>query len=144
MHRSTGPLERFDLGGKRVFVAGHRGMVGAALVRRLSAEPCEVLIAPKAKLDLTDRRDVNLWMCEERPDAVIIAAAKVGGILANDTYPADFLLQNLLIETSVIEAAFDAGVAKLVFLGSSCIYAKYAPQPIAERALLTGTLEPTN
>ena len=135
---------RFDLTGQRVFGAGHRGMVGAALVRRLSTESCEVVVAPRDVLDLTDRRAVERFMRETRPDAAIVAAAKVGGILANDTYPADFLLQNLLIEASVIEAAYHAHVAKLVFLGSSCIYPKHAPQPIAESALLTGPLEPTN
>ncbi|MBL8564805.1 MAG: GDP-L-fucose synthase [Hyphomicrobiaceae bacterium] len=132
------------MAGQRVFVAGHRGMVGAALVRRLTAERCEVVAATRKELDLADRRAVGQWMQEVRPDAVFVAAAKVGGILANDTYPADFLLQNLLIEASVIEAAYHAQVDKLVFLGSSCIYPKHAPQPIAESALLTGSLEPTN
>lgn len=144
MSTTAAAYGRFDLEGKRVFVAGHRGMVGAALVRRLAREKCEVLVASRGELDLTDRRAVDRWMRAARPDAALVAAAKVGGILANDTYPADFLLQNLLIETSVIEAAFNAAVAKVVFLGSSCIYPKHAPQPIEESALLTGPLEPTN
>lgn len=134
----------FDLRNKRIFVAGHRGMVGAALTRRLAAEACEVLVAPRDALNLLDQAAVRTWMAEHRPDAVILAAAKVGGILANDTYPADFLYENLVIETNVIEAAFRSEVSKLLFLGSSCIYPKMAPQPIQEDALLTGPLEPTN
>lgn len=134
----------FSLAGKRVFVAGHRGMAGSAIVRRLASEDCEVLTAGRDVLDLRDQAAVRGWMAAERPDAVVLAAAKVGGILANDTYPADFLYENLVIETNVIEAAFRQGVAKLLFLGSSCIYPKLAPQPIPEDALLTGPLEPTN
>lgn len=137
-------IAAYDLSGKRVFVAGHRGMVGAAIVRRLASEGCEVLVAGRDQLDLLDQSGVRAWMAENRPDAVILAAAKVGGILANDTYPADFLYENLVIETNVIEAAFRQGVEKLLFLGSSCIYPKLAPQPIPEDALLTGPLEPTN
>ncbi len=131
----------YDLAGKRVFVAGHRGMVGSAVVRRLASEGCEVLTAGRDTLDLKDQAGVRAWMAEHRPDAVVLAAAKVGGILANHTYPADFLYDNLVIETNVIEAAFRNDVGKLLFLGSSCIYPKLAPQPIPEDALLTGPLE---
>ena len=134
----------YDLGGKRVFVAGHRGMVGAALVRRLADEDCEVLCAPRAALDLTDQAATRAWMAEHRPDVVVIAAAKVGGIKANNDFPVDFLMQNLQIETNLFEAAHRADVARLLFLGSSCIYPKFAPQPIPEDSLLTGPLEPTN
>lgn len=134
----------FDLTGKRVWVAGHKGMVGSAIVRRLASEACEVLTVDRAALDLTDQRAVHDWMQRERPDAVFLAAARVGGIMANSTYPVDFLRDNLLIETAVIDAAHAAGVGKLLFLGSSCIYPKHAPQPIREDALLTGPLEPTN
>jgi GDP-L-fucose synthase len=134
----------YSLAGKRVWVAGHRGMVGGALVRRLAREDCQVLTTTRAELDLTRADQVEAWMAASRPQAVIVAAAKVGGILANDTYPADFLYDNLMIETSVIHAAFRAGVEKLLFLGSSCIYPKLAPQPIQEASLLTGPLEPTN
>ncbi|UVO52501.1 GDP-L-fucose synthase [Sphingomonas sp. SUN019] len=129
---------------KRVWVAGHRGMVGSAIVRRLADESCEVLTASRTDLDLTDKAGVLAWMQANRPDAVFLAAAKVGGILANDRYPADFLLDNLLIETSIFAGAHATGVEKLLFLGSSCIYPKLAAQPIVEEALLTGPLEPTN
>lgn len=134
----------YSLAGKRVFVAGHRGMVGSAIVRRLASEDCEVLTATREELDLRDQQMVRRWMADRKPDAVVLAAAKVGGILANDSYPADFLYENLVIETNVIEAAFSSEVGKLIFLGSSCIYPKFAPQPIREDALLTGSLEPTN
>ncbi|BBF93142.1 GDP-L-fucose synthase [Blastochloris tepida] len=134
----------FSLAGKRVWVAGHRGMVGAAIVRRLAREDCEVLVAERAALDLKNQSAVSAWMAAHRPDAVFLAAAKVGGILANATQPADFLFDNLMIEANVIEAAYRAGVGKLLFLGSSCIYPKLAEQPIVEEALLTGPLEPTN
>ncbi|MEQ9434987.1 GDP-L-fucose synthase [Hyphomonas sp.] len=134
----------YDLKDKRVFVAGHRGMVGAAIVRRLEQENCEVITAGRDELNLLDQADVRTWMADRKPDAVVLAAAKVGGIVANATYPADFLYENLVIETNVIEAAFRAEVSKLLFLGSSCIYPKLAPQPITEDALLTGPLEPTN
>jgi GDP-L-fucose synthase len=139
-----GDARPYALAGKRVFVAGHRGMVGSALVRRLASERCEVLTAGRATLDLKDQAAARAWFAREKPDAVFLAAAKVGGILANDTYPADFLYDNLMIEANVIEAAFRSGVEKLLFLGSSCIYPKHAPQPIPEEALLTGPLEPTN
>jgi GDP-L-fucose synthase len=135
----------FALDGRRVFVAGHRGMVGSALVRRLQREPvAEILTADRATLDLTRQADVEDWMAANRPDVALVAAARVGGILANNDYPVDFLLQNLQIQTNLIAAAHAVGVAKLVFLGSSCIYPKMAPQPIPEDALLTGPLEPTN
>ena len=134
----------YDLSGKRVWVAGHRGMVGGAIARRLEAENCEVLTAGREVLDLTDQRAVLDWMRKERPQAVFLAAARVGGILANNTYPVDFLRDNLLIETAIFTGAHDIGVEKLLFLGSSCIYPKFAPQPIPEDALLTGPLEPTN
>ena len=134
----------FDLAGKRVFVAGHRGMVGSALVRRLVREDCDVLTADRKMLDLQNQAAVRAWFTDRRPDAVFLAAAKVGGILANDSFPADFLYDNLMIEANIVEAAHRSDVAKLMFLGSSCIYPKDAPQPIAEDALLTGPLEPTN
>ncbi len=134
----------YELAGKKIWVAGHRGMVGSAIVRRLASEDCEVLTSPREALDLRNQEAVAGWMKDHRPDAVFLAAAKVGGILANDQYPADFLLDNLLIETAIIAGAHHAGVEKLVFLGSSCIYPKFAAQPITEDALLTGSLEPTN
>jgi GDP-L-fucose synthase len=134
----------FELAGRRVFVAGHRGMVGSAIVRRLAGENCEVLTASHSELDLIDQRAVRDWMGRMRPDVVVVAAAKVGGILANDSLPADFLYDNLMIEANLIEAAFRTGVDKLLFLGSSCIYPRLAAQPIREDALLTGPLEPTN
>ncbi|GAA4764237.1 GDP-L-fucose synthase family protein [Novosphingobium ginsenosidimutans] len=134
----------YDLIGKRVWVAGHKGMVGSAIVRRLASEACAVLTVDRATLNLTDQRAVHDWMQRERPDAVFLAAARVGGILANTTYPVDFLRDNLLIETAIMAGAQAAGVGKLLFLGSSCIYPKHADQPIREEALLTGLLEPTN
>ncbi len=134
----------FRLTGRRVFVAGHRGMVGQALVRRLALEQFEVLTAPRETLDLTRQTDVEEWMAAAQPEVVFVAAARVGGIAANDSHPVDFLLQNLNIETNVIAAAHRVGVAKLLFLGSSCIYPRLADQPIREEALLTGPLEPTN
>jgi len=134
----------YDLAGKRVWVAGHRGMVGSALVRRLERESCELLTTTRDKVDLTRQAHVEQWMQDNRPDAVFVPAAKVGGILANDTYPADFLYDNLMIEANIIQSAHTVGVEKLLFLGSSCIYPKLAEQPITESALLTGALEPTN
>lgn len=133
----------FSLAGKSVYVAGHRGMVGAAIVRRLAAEDCTVLTAPRA-VDLREQALVREWFAENSPDVVVVAAAKVGGILANDSFPAQFLYDNLMIEANVIDAAAQTGCQKLLFLGSSCIYPKLAPQPIPEDALLTGPLEPTN
>lgn len=137
-------MSLFDLKGRRVFVAGHRGMVGQALVRRLAQEHCEILTASRTDLDLTNQRSVKIWMADKKPEVVFLAAAKVGGILANATYPADFLYENLMIEANVIHAAHEQKVAKLIFLGSTCIYPKLAPQPIREDSLLTGPLEPTN
>ncbi|MCW2283830.1 GDP-L-fucose synthase [Rhodoblastus acidophilus] len=134
----------FVLEGRRVFVAGHRGMVGSACVRRLQRENCEVLVAGREEVDLTRQADVESWMERNKPDVVIVAAAKVGGILANDSFPAEFLYQNLMIESHLIHAAYKVGVAKLLFLGSSCIYPREAAQPIREDALLTGPLEKTN
>lgn len=137
-------MSDLSVAGKKVFVAGHRGMVGGALARRLRQEDCELLLAGRDVVDLQDQAATFEWMARERPDVVIIAAAKVGGILANDTYPADFLYQNLAIAANCIEAAHRADVNRLLFLGSSCIYPKFAEQPIVEKALLTGPLEPTN
>jgi GDP-L-fucose synthase len=134
----------FELSRKRVFVSGHRGMVGSAIVRMLANEDCEVLTIGRDRLNLRDQAGVRAWFDRERPDVVFHAAAKVGGILANDTSPAAFLYDNLAIEMNVIDAAFRSGVTKLLYLGSSCIYPKFAPQPIPESALLTGSLEPTN
>ena len=130
--------------GKRVWVAGHNGMVGSAIVRRLAAEDCELQSVDRAQCDLTDPAQVRDWMSDNRPEVVVIAAAKVGGILANDTYPVDFLFDNLSIQNNIIRSAHDFDVEKLLFLGSSCIYPRMAPQPITEDALLTGPLEPTN
>jgi len=135
---------RYNLKSKRVFVAGHRGMVGSAIVRRLKDEGSEVLMATRSELDLKSQAAVQKWFEENKPDAVFLAAAKVGGIFANDNFPADFLYDNLMIEANVIKAAFDVNVEKLLFLGSSCIYPKLADQPIKEAALLEGALEPTN
>ncbi|NRQ18965.1 GDP-L-fucose synthase [Ensifer sesbaniae] len=119
-------------------------MVGSAITRSLASEDCEIIVADRQKLDLTRQEDVQQFLLKEKPHAVVMAAAKVGGILANDTMPADFIYQNLVMEANVIEASFRNGVEKLLFLGSSCIYPKYASQPIREEALLTGSLEPTN
>lgn len=136
---------QFDLCGQRVWVSGHRGMVGSALLRRLATEPvADVLTAGRDQLDLTDQAAVNQWVSDAKPDVAIIAAAKVGGIVANDSAPADFLYENLMIASHSIHVAYQAGVKKLLFLGSSCIYPKYAEQPIREDSLLTGPLEPTN
>lgn len=135
----------YPLKGKRVYVAGHRGMVGSALVRRLQSEDCaEILTASRGDLDLIEQAQTRDWIARNKPDAVFIPAAKVGGIHANDAYPADFLYDNLMIASNLIKACYDAGVEKLLFLGSSCIYPRLAPQPIEESSLLTGPLEPTN
>ena len=134
----------FALEGKRIFVAGHRGMVGSAIVRQLEREHCTVLTIGRQALDLRDQAQVRKWFQTCRPDAVFLAAAKVGGILANDSAPADFLYDNLMIEANVVDAAHRCGTAKLLMLGSSCIYPRLAPQPITEDALLSGPLEPTN
>jgi GDP-L-fucose synthase len=134
----------FELRGRRVFVAGHGGMVGSAIVRRLGSEGSTVLLAERSRLDLTDRASVDGWLAQAKPDVVFLAAAKVGGIHANSTYPADFIAENLGIALNVIRGAHRHGVKKLLFLGSSCIYPKLAPQPMTEDMLLTGPLEPTN
>ena len=135
----------------RIFVAGHRGMAGSAICRALQragygvgAQGGAILTAPRSELDLLDTQVVQRWFGEHQPTVVVLAAAKVGGIQANTSYPADFLLDNLKIQTAVIEAAWRSGVRRLLFLGSSCIYPKFAEQPIREEALLTGALEPTN
>lgn len=138
------PTPTFDLRGKRVWVAGHRGMVGGAVVRRLADESCIVLTAGRLQLDLRRQSETEAWMEANQPEAVIVAAATVGGIYANDTRPAEFIYDNLMIEANIISAAHRLGVAKLLFLGSSCIYPRMAAQPMAEDALLTGPLEPTN
>ncbi|WP_210201176.1 GDP-L-fucose synthase [Agrobacterium rosae] len=137
-------LSLYDLQGKRVWVAGHRGMVGSAIVRRLQQEGCDILTASRNDADLRQQAEVEAWMATHKPQAIFLAAAKVGGILANDTRPAEFLYDNLMIEANIIEAAYHNNVEKLLFLGSSCIYPKFAEQPISEDALLTGALEPTN
>jgi len=134
----------YSLAGKRVWVAGHRGMVGSALVRRLESEHCEILTVGRDTLDLRRQADVESWMARARPNAVFLAAATVGGIKANSDRPAEFLFDNLAIETNVVDAARATRVEKLLFLGSACIYPRLAPQPIPETALLTGPLEPTN
>jgi GDP-L-fucose synthase len=134
----------FELRGRRVFVAGHRGMVGAAIARRLAAESCEILTAERKSLDLTRQSEVERWFGDNKPDAVFLAAARVGGIHANDSYPADFIVDNLQIELNVVRAAFATQVKKLLLLGSSCIYPRLAQQPMTEDMLLTGPLEPTN
>jgi len=134
----------YSLSGKRVWVAGHRGMAGSAIVRRLASENCTVLTADRSALDLTDQAAVDRWLKQAQPDAVFVAAAKVGGIVANNTLRAEFLYDNLIIATNVIHAAYVHGVEKLMFLGSTCIYPRLAVQPMSEDALLTGPLEPTN
>jgi GDP-L-fucose synthase len=134
----------YDLSNKKIWVAGHRGMVGSALVRRLHSEDCSVITATRQELDLKRQDEVEKFVQANKPDAIILAAAKVGGILANDTLPADFLYDNLIIEANIFQAAHRNDVDRLLFLGSSCIYPKFAPQPITEDALLTGPLEPTN
>lgn len=144
VHRESRLSEAiYPLAGRRVYVAGHRGMVGAALVRRLEREGCLILTADRS-VDLREQQAVRQWFADHKPDTVIVAAAKVGGILANDTRPAEFLYDNLMIEANIIEAAHRHDAEKLLFLGSSCIYPRLAPQPITEDSLLTGPLEPTN
>ncbi len=134
----------FDLAGRKIWVAGHSGMVGGALVRRLHADGHQVLTAGRDTVDLVRQAEVEAFVAAQRPDVVIVAAARVGGIAANAAYPVDFLHDNLLIEANIMRAAADNGVAKLLFLGSSCIYPRNAPQPMAESALLTGPLEASN
>ncbi len=137
-------MTSFSLEGRRIFVAGHRGMVGSAVVRRLQQENCEIIVAGRDEVDLINQAQVEAFMARQKPDVVVVAAAKVGGILANDSLPAEFLYQNLMIEGHLIHAAHRVGVEKLLFLGSSCIYPREASQPIREEALLTGPLEKTN
>ena len=139
---SKGPS--YALRNKRVWVAGDRGLVGSALVRRLQNEGCEILKAPRQSVDLRRPDQVERWMADAKPQAVFLAAARVGGIYANDTRPAEFIYDNLMIQSNVVEASRRVGVEKLMLLGSSCIYPRLAPQPIPESALLTGPLEPTN
>ena len=134
----------FDLRGKRIYVAGHKGMVGSAIVRRLATENAYILVADRNLLDLTNQKATEDWLELMRPDAIFLAAGKVGGIYANNTYPADFITNNLAIALNVIRGAHKVGVKKLLALGSSCIYPKLALQPMTEDALLTGPLEPTN
>lgn len=140
MHESA----PFELKGKRIWVAGHRGMVGSALVRRLRQEPCEILTVTSTELDLRRQSATEAWIDAHAPDAILIAAARVGGIVANASHPAPFLYDNLAIAANIIEGARRAGVGKLLYLGSSCMYPREASQPMAETALLTGPLEPTN
>lgn len=127
----------------RIFVAGHNGMVGSAICRRFDEE-AELMIVDRPELDLTNQKDAYDWLSSNKPDVVVVAAARVGGIGANKTYPADFITQNLMIETNLIHGAFEAGCQRLLFLGSSCIYPRLADQPMKEESLLTGPLEPTN
>jgi GDP-L-fucose synthase len=134
----------YTLRNKRVWVAGDRGLVGSALVRRLQREGCEIVAAPRDQVDLRRPDQTEQWMAAARPQAVFLAAARVGGIYANDTRPAEFIYDNLMIQSTVVEASRRVGVEKLMLLGSSCIYPRLAPQPIPESALLTGPLEPTN
>jgi GDP-L-fucose synthase len=129
---------------RRIWVAGHKGMVGSAIARLLARRGDEVLTVDRETLDLRQRAGVEAWLQQNRPEIIVMAAAKVGGIYANDAFPADFIYDNLAIETNVIHAAHAAGIDRLLFLGSSCIYPKFAPQPIQEEALLTGPLEPSN
>jgi GDP-L-fucose synthase len=134
----------YSLRGKRVWVAGHRGMAGSAIVRRLRSEQCTILTVGRAQVDLRRQEAVDAWLAREGPQAVFLAAGTVGGIYVNDTRPAEFIYDNLAIEANVIEASRRAGVEKLLFLSSSCVYPRHAPQPMREEALLTGPLEPTN
>jgi GDP-L-fucose synthase len=134
----------YTLRNKKVWVAGHRGLVGSALMRRLQSEGCEIVTAPREQVDLRRPDQLERWMQEAKPQAIFLAAARVGGIYANDTRPAEFIYDNLMIQANVVEASKRLGVEKLMLLGSSCIYPRLAPQPIPEDALLTGPLEPTN
>lgn len=134
----------FSLKNKRIFVAGHKGMVGRALVRRLASENCEILTVDRPEVDLREQTAVRAWLAKTKPEVIFLAAATVGGIQANRSRPAQFLYDNLMIASNIIHAAHEQGVQKLLFLGSSCIYPKHAPQPMQEEVLLTGSLEPTN
>ncbi len=141
---SETPNTAFSLEGRKVWVAGHRGMVGGAIVCRLAQEPCEIVTAGRETVDLARQTEVEDWMENARPDVVVVAAAKVGGIGANDSLPAEFLYDNLMIEANILHGAWRTGAAKVLFLGSTCIYPRLAPQPIPEDSLLTGPLEETN
>ena len=134
----------YELVGKRVFVAGHKGMVGSAIVRRLTSEACDILVEDHAVLDLTRQEETERWMSRAKPDTVIVAAGKVGGIAYNSKYPVDFLADNLAIALNLIRSSHLCKVSKLLFLGSSCVYPRLASQPMTEEMLLTGPLEPTN
>ncbi len=138
------PKEIYSLKGKRVFVAGHRGMVGSAIARRLVRENCEIITVSRSELDLTNQAQTTDWMAKNRPEAIFMAAAKVGGIHANNTMRAEFIYENLTIATSIVHSAHLSGIEKMLFLGSTCIYPRLAPQPLSEDSLLTGPLEPTN
>ena len=144
MTTTSSQQDGLSLEGRRVWVAGHRGMVGSAICRRLARENCTLLTAGRDRVDLRRQEAVEAWMAEQRPELVFVAAATVGGIVANDTRPAEFIYENLIIEANIIHAAWRTGVKKLLFLGSSCIYPRESAQPITESALLTGPLEPTN
>jgi GDP-L-fucose synthase len=144
MSAPSAAADLFGLAGRRVFVAGHRGMVGSAIVQRLASEDCEIQTVARGEVDLRRQQPIEDWMRAKRPEVVIVAAATVGGILANSTRPAEFIYDNLAIAANLIHAAHQARAAKLLFLGSSCIYPKLALQPMAEDQLLTGPLEPTN
>ena len=134
----------FSLAGKKIWVAGQTGMVGAAVLKRLASEDCELFLVKRPELDLRDQKAVRSWLNKNKPDVIVVAAATVGGILANSSRPAEFLYDNLAIETNIIHGAYEIGVQKLLFLGSACIYPRDASQPMSEEALLTGPLEPTN
>ena len=134
----------FSLAGKKIWVAGQTGMVGAAVLKRLASEDCSLCLVKRSELDLRDQKAVRIWLNENMPDVIVVAAGTVGGILANSSRPAEFLYDNLAIETNIIHGAYEIGVQKLLFLGSSCIYPRDASQPMSEEALLTGSLEPTN
>jgi len=143
--KSDGLLSKpFDLNKKKVWVAGATGMVGSATIRRLKSENCTILAPKRSQLDLMNQKDVNDWVSSNRPDVVVVAAATVGGILANKNYPYHFLMENMQIQNNLISTAHELGVSKFIFLGSSCIYPKLAPQPLKEEYLLTDILEPTN
>src|SRR5262245_30833031 len=144
INASEASARAFELAGKRVFVAGHTGMAGSAIVRRLQKEACNVVVAERHELDLTRQDQTERYLAATRPDAVVMAAGRVGGILANDQYPANFLAENVAMALNCIHVSYQVGVKKLVFLGSSCIYPKFAKQPMSEDQLLTGELEPTN
>ena len=134
----------FCLAGKTIWVAGQTGMVGSAVLKRLASEDCELFLVKRPELDLRDQKAVRSWLNKNKPDVIVVAAATVGGILANSSRPAEFLYDNLAIETNIIHGAYEIGVQKLLFLGSACIYPRDASQPMSEEALLTGPLEPTN